>query len=646
MFYKKARKSASMLSSLMSQTNDTMVCFTFRQPIDPNEPQEIIDAKLRDATVVEASRSFARYFGFEQREDVIGVHLMTLFNNEVPEWFIDYGQEVEDQNFENIEREIEIPVGQSTLPVRIYMQNIFDNNLLCSQWLTIRDISKEKANSRAIKDNQQIQSLALEAVGLRTFSLKFNQEDNANPHGEMTVADTPMSGWWDDVHEEDQPILEQAFEQFYFGQTERLHTLFRTAAKDRHEVWMESWAVATERDKNNQPKGIVGVVMDRTQSKLLEAKLIASQRLESLGVLAGGIAHDFNNLLMTVIGAIDIAQYKHPTLKEELSVIDEAARQATQLCNQLLTYAGRGSAELSSVELGQTINSMQDLLAMSVDSDAKLNISVRDDCWVNGEASQIRQIAMNLAINASDALDGKPGTISINVGKETYREAWRAEYHLGATLKKGDYVLLTVADNGKGMDQEQLSKLFDPFYTTKFTGRGLGLSVVMGAVRNHGGAIKVESQLNIGTTINILLPLSEPSTMTTNVEEQPATLPLSGRVLVVDDEQAVLEMAKKLLETIGIDCVLSPGGYEALDIIKQTDQNIDAVILDVTMPQIDGVETASRILAENPEANIIMCSGYSNVVMPPKLADAVDFLQKPFRLEELRGKLEPILVQN
>ena len=645
MFYKKERASAAALSSLMAQTKDSMVCFTFRVPVNPDEPQDVIDAKLRDATIVEASRPFARYFGFERREDVLGKHLLDLFRGTIPDWFIDYGQEVEDRNFEDIERNIRIPIGDELRPMRIYMQNIFAGDLLVSQWITIRDMSRQERDRQAIEENERIKLLALEAVGLQTFSARFDAADEDHPYGVVVVGDEPHGDWWNRIYPEDRPQLEQAIVDFSNGKTDRLHARFRVVSEAGENVWMESWAVASEPNGQGGPKGLLGVVMDRTQSKALEDKLIASQRLESLGVLAGGIAHDFNNLLMSVVGAVDVISYSHPELKDALQVVDDAARQGSQLCDQLMTYAGRGSVELAPTDLSATLQSMRELLGMSVQKNATLSFEFAPGGWVRGETSQLSQVAMNLVKNASDALEGAPGDITVRLSSSRFEHWWPSEFHLGAQLEPGEYLALEVADTGRGMSEEELERLFDPFYTTKFTGRGLGLAVVMGAVRGHGGAIRVVSELGKGTRVTVVIPKVAAPGETPSAERPTPGASLAGSVLVVDDEESVRVAASNLLTAMGIESVVASGGKNALALLGGTTaQSFDAILLDVTMPDMDGVETAGRILERFPESNIIMCSGYSSVAMPEKLSAEVGFLQKPYRMEQLHDKLAPLLV--
>lgn len=645
MFFKKERKSAAALSALMSQTRDTMVCFEFPEPIDLNLSQVVIDRMLREAIVIEASRSFTQFFGFERRQDIIGCNLAGLFKEGIPDWFLSYGQSVENSNFKNIERRVNIPFGDRDIPMMIYMQNIFSDKKLASQWITLRDVSQETESARRIEENERLKLLAVEAVGLQTFTLKFDTEKSGQPHGKMILDNQSAEGWWETIHPDDKAPLKESFTEFYQGKIEQMHDLFRTQPDGDHDSsWMESWAVASGRDDNGRPKGVAGVVMDRTESKALEKRLVAGQRLESLGVMAGGIAHDFNNLLMSITGTLDVLMKRRPELLGELKVMDDAARQAAQLCDQLLTYAGRGSGNLVAVNLHRTLQNVQDLLAVSLNKNAKLTITADNRCWVSGDASQLSQVIMNLTRNASDALEGKPGEISIRVSSAQYDDDWRLGYHLGRSLQSGEYVVIEVEDNGVGMTVDETDKLFDPFFTTKFTGRGLGLAVVMGVIRGHGGGISVASSKGSGTKISVVLPRISAPEYELVVNPKVPVKRFSGRVLIVDDDASVRKMAVSLLKSIGVEAQSVASGLEAISNIASDPSHFDAIMIDVTMPEMDGVETATRILEDFPNTKIIMCSGYSNVVMPTKLEEAVVFLQKPYRLKQLQEKLSVLLV--
>ncbi|NKB98216.1 MAG: response regulator [Pseudomonadales bacterium] len=640
MIYRKERKVAAAVQSLMAQTRDSMVCFEFVEPVDPREPQDVIDMKLRNARIIEASGPFARYFGYKDRGEVIGAHLMDLFNNEIPDWFVNYGQEVEDGGFEDIERRIEIPVGDSWRAMRVYMQNIFDGPLLTNQWITLRDVTREERAERAMAEQEQLNLLALEAIGLENFVVNLREVAGSRRTEEL-VRGIQEEKHWQEIHSDDLPLLESACERFCAGEQKELHGLFRVSV-DHQEVWLEAWAVASSRDALGLPESVVGVIMDRTSSKQIENKLIGNQRLESLGVLTGGITHDFNNLLMSIMGSLDLLMHRNPELSDLLGVIDDAATQAVQLCEQLLTYSGRGTGNLAITNVSDVLGSMRDLLAITAHQNARLDIDLADECFIRCDSSQIRQIALNLVKNSSDALVGNTGQISLTLRPINFEERWRSEYALGENLHPGEYVALTVSDDGAGVSLDELDKVFDPFYTTKFTGRGLGLAVVMGIVRGYNGAIKITSRVGEGTEVQVLFPIESNPDVLQSDQDAPKLAVLSGTILVVDDEAPVLQTVGNLLKEIGLDAELVPSGQAAINAVQQKTNQFAAILMDVTMPDLDGIETAAQILDYDPRAKIVLSSGYSNVVVPEKLKDRVQFLQKPYRLDVLHEMLGDI----
>lgn len=643
MLFRKQRKQAAALSSLMAQTRDTMVCLEFNDPIDITQPQPIIDSKLRDCVVVDASQSFARYLGFKDREEVIGTPAMRLFGGEVPQWFSNFGQEVEARNFENLERIVHVPVGDKTRTMRIQMQSIFEKKLLVRQWITIRDISAEEAGRIALEENERFKLLAIEAVGLRTFRLDFDPADETNPYGDMRVGETPFPDWWDRVYTADQPAMEKSFERFLKGETDQMHSIFRSQSDDNEERWYETWSVASGRNVDNQPRGIFGVVMDRTETKKMESKLISAQRLESLGVLAGGIAHDFNNLLLSMVGAIDLVKRRHPDARGLLGPVDEAAGQLTALCEQLLTYAGRGIGDLNELNVSSTIAGFRELLELSVDKNARIDISIEENCWVQGDASQLRQVVMNLVRNASDALQSREGSIHVEVVRQRYQPDWPVSFHLAEGLKPGNYVAIRVSDTGAGIDAAEKEHLFDPFFTTKFTGRGLGLAVVLGVVKAHGGAIHIDSVVDAGTTITVVIPelIATPTVMQTELEA--AHESIHGCVLVVDDDESVRNMAGLLLKELGMSVEFADNGLSAIELVDRQPEKYDVIMMDVTMPGMDGIAASGRILEKHPDAKIVICSGYSNLTLPDRLINAVSFLKKPYRLSVLQDRMLAVM---
>lgn len=385
---------------------------------------------------------------------------------------------------------------------------------------------------------------------------------------------------------------------------------------------------------------VLGVSVDiteRMQAELerleVERRMLKAQKLESLGVMAGGIAHDFNNLLTCILGHTQLAgmnlQPKDPIL-ENLREVEKASRRAADLCAQMMIYAGgKDQLEEEPLDLNHLIHDMMDLLKTSITKKCVLQMTLHPDLpAILGNAGQLRQILMNLVINASEALGEKGGRISLSTGVRNE-----------AGDPPGQSVWMEVADTGCGMDEETRRKVFDPFFSTKFTGRGLGLSTVAGIVRRHGGTIDLNSEPGQGTVFRIRFPVHSdtPGPRLAETAEDVAWRG-SGTVLLADDEEGVRKMGKLLLEQLGFGVLTARDGQEALDIFRRNRDRIRFTLLDLTMPRMDGGEAFEAIRAIDPEARVILTSGYSETDLTEKFADRglFAFLHKPYALQDLR----------
>jgi two-component system, cell cycle sensor histidine kinase and response regulator CckA len=403
--------------------------------------------------------------------------------------------------------------------------------------------------------------------------------------------------------------------------------------------------------------GIVCVVRDISDRKAaeqnrlaLERKLMETQKLESLGVLAGGIAHDFNNLLTVILGNASLARIgltNTSPLQSHLESIEKTSLQAADLCKQMLAYAGRGRLQIQPLDLNRLVEDMDQLLQISINKRVVLKYDFATGLPViEADPSQLRQVLLNLVINASEAIGDRSGVISIRTGIMRADRAYLTETYLSPDLAEGSYVFVEVADNGCGMNAETKARVFDPFFTTKFTGRGLGLAAVLGIVRRHRGAMKVYSEVGRGTTFKFLLPCNE--AIARAILDQTRTLPEwrgSGTVLVVDDEETVRSITAQLLESLGFRVLLAPDGREGVRMFREHAADITLVILDMTMPHMNGEEAFTEMRRIRGDARVLLVSGYSEEDATSRFAGKglAGFLQKPFRTDELREKMREIL---
>jgi CheY-like chemotaxis protein len=326
-----------------------------------------------------------------------------------------------------------------------------------------------------------------------------------------------------------------------------------------------------------------------------------------------------------------------------LKQIEQSALRAADLCRQMLAYSGKGRFLVQRVNLSHLVEESLALLLVSISKDAtlKMNLASRLPC-VSADATQLRQILMNLVMNASDAIGDRSGIIEVKTGVIQADAAYLASTHLSPVLPAGRYVFLKVQDTGSGMDPETQKRIFDPFFTTKFTGRGLGLAAVLGIVRGHQGALKVSSEIGHGSTFTLLLPEAEGDPEDLAVaQSEPDEWRGQGRVLVIDDEETVRQVSTEMLKSMGFECVAAVDGKQGLDLFAEHPDAFDAVLLDLTMPQMGGAETLVQLRRLQPKIPIILMSGYNEQEAVGKLRghNMTGFIQKPFQREGLQDVL-------
>jgi PAS domain S-box-containing protein len=379
-----------------------------------------------------------------------------------------------------------------------------------------------------------------------------------------------------------------------------------------------------------------------TERAAMEEKLRETQKLESLGLLAGGIAHDFNNLLTGILGHANLA--RRSTVPSEIDAcleqVEQSTERAADLCGQMLAYAGKGRFEIGQVDLSAAVHETTSLLRASVGRNVRLELQLATGLpIVEGDLTQIRQIIMNLVLNGAEATDGKAGVIKVSTGSMFADTGYLRSTHLSPDLPAGRYVFLEVTDNGRGMSPDTQGRIFDPFFSTKFTGRGLGLAAVLGIVRGHSGALKVESQEGAGTTFRLLLPASSVTApVQTSTEETAPIWHGRGVALVVDDEPSVRHVATRMLISMGLEVVAAASAVEAVQILRERPTDFAVILLDLTMPGARGDETFRELRAINDDVPIILMSGYSHQEAATHFEgeELSGFLQKPFRLDRLR----------
>jgi PAS domain S-box-containing protein len=403
---------------------------------------------------------------------------------------------------------------------------------------------------------------------------------------------------------------------------------------------LTSWAVRT---RDGTPSGWLEIARDVTAWRRLEEHLRETQKLESLGVLAGGVAHDFNNLLTGIMGNISLA-IELAKSRDDVSAILEnalnASEKAAYLTSQMLAYVGKGQFVVESVNLASVVSEAIRLVRSSIPDSVRLDLDLRPDvCCIRADPTQLQQIAMNLILNGAEAIGEEEGKLLVRVaGRRIDPEKDGVRCDVGH-LDPGDYGVVEVQDTGPGIDPAIRPKIFDPFFSTKFAGRGLGLASTAGIVRLLNGAICVESAPGEGTTFRVLLPMRTGGKTAADAQEA------QNRILIVDDEEVVRQAASDILRTQGYEVLAAENGRQAVDLFRQREGRFALVLLDLTMPVMGGPQAIGKLKAIRPDVPVLVSTGLTEETAMRRFAgaDIAGFIQKPYTLHALVEKVRSVL---
>ena len=451
----------------------------------------------------------------------------------------------------------------------------------------------------------------------------------------------------DDVKNSDE-LLRECFtnEKVYYSYEARVKH------KNGSWVWVQDMGnVATWTEKGD-PEWMYGIRTDISQQKEHEQERIRifeqlqqAQRLESMGVMAGGIAHDFNNILMTIMGNAELTLAELPETspqRENIIEIIAASKNAAELCRQMLAYSGKGVIDKKTIALPDLIENTVNMVKSSISNKTTLNLKLKKNLpSIYADPTQVRQVLVNLAINASEAMEKYGGVITISTGvADNLTSSSIQEYVVDASAD-GPHVYFEVSDNGEGFDSQLAKRVFEPFFSTKFMGRGLGLSAVAGIVKSHKGALYVQSEPDRGSIFRVFFPAAASLTEKTEIQIKEEDPRKKETVMLVDDDDSVRIVTSKMLQKLGLNVVSAIDGREAIEIFREGYMDIVAVLLDLTMPGMNGVETCRELQKINPDVKVILASGYSKDVVSLRFTDneEVYCLQKPYTLTKLRSVL-------
>src|SRR5579864_6689469 len=410
-----------------------------------------------------------------------------------------------------------------------------------------------------------------------------------------------------------------------------------------------SLTVSPIKSQTGEITGVSAVARDVTERNRLEEQFRQAQKLESIAVLAGGIAHDFNNLLVGILGnaslALEDLPERHP-VRDELQGVVDASERAADLVRQLLVYAGKGVFAIKPVRLPEVIREITQLMLSSIPKKVDLRFDLAGDVPpVAGDARQIQQLVMNLIINAAESIGENSGTVLLSVSSRQIERTYLRDAFGSEEIMPGPYAVLSVQDTGCGMDEETSSRVFDPFFSTKFPGRGLGLAASLGVVRRHQGAIKVHSTPGKGTTFEVLLPVMQ-GVSTPSADSALARSPCGdGAILVVDDETLVRRTAKAALEHHGFKVILADSGLQGIELFRNKASEISLVLLDMNMPAMGGESAFDHFKKIRPDVRVIVSSGYTEPIAMERFGGkrVAGFIQKPYTSHQLAEKVKRVL---
>jgi two-component system cell cycle sensor histidine kinase/response regulator CckA len=463
----------------------------------------------------------------------------------------------------------------------------------------------------------------------------------------QSMAQKIGDGWIAGVHPEDREWFLALYSSSFDARRE-----FQTPFRLRRADGEYRWVLTTGTPRFTPTRifeGYIGSCVDITEMRHTQDQALARQKLESVGVLAGGIAHDFNNLLGGILAeaelaAIELRQGESPL--ESIEKIRLAAMRGAEIVRELMIYSGQDKGDpVEPVDLSRLVEEMLELLKVSISKHAVLKSDLGQNLApVLGRASQIRQIVMNLIINASEAIGEKDGVIQVITSQPILPGEVDAD---SRNLPAGDYLSLEVLDTGAGMTEDTKAKIFDPFFSTKFPGRGLGLAVVQRIVRDHGGAINLVSAPGQGTRFEIFLPLVAPTTSSShsNAVGVGEPRPLVGTILLVEDEGILRGALSKILRKKGLRVIEANDGSSALELFSAHKDEIEVMLLDMTLPGVSSREVFAQTRHMRPDLSIILTSAYGREIVDASFAGLqVDtFLRKPFRIVELMQALRDAL---
>lgn len=572
-----------------------------------------------------------------------------------------------------IDFRIETPIGERWIHDSAVLVRDANSGEIIGDLGVMQDITDRKRAEDALRAQaaeialwQQRYEAAIEATGqvLYDWDIENNRVAWAGCVEEMlgfpkSSTEIEFTALADLVHHEDRPLFDVEMGKA-ISEKRGFRLEFRLRQPSGSFISVEQRGLPFGNGQG-MPVRIVGLITDLSARKAAEEERLAveqkiqhTQKLESLGVLAGGIAHDFNNLLVAILGNASLALMDlrpESPVRPVIEQIERAAQRAAELAGQMLAYSGKGRFVVQRLDLNALVEEMTHLLSVMISKKIVMKFNLADNLPpVEGDVTQIRQVIMNLVTNAADAIGERSGVVTISTGAMYADQGYFEGIYLREDLPAGNYVYVEISDTGCGMDRDTMKRIFDPFFTTKSTGRGLGLAALLGITRGHRGGVKVYSEAGRGTTFKVLFPQSEatadlPSGEVEVRHSSGEIRKLSGAILVVDDEPTVRTVAQSILERFGFEVLTAENGRQGVKVFEENADRILLVLMDMTMPQLDGAEAYREMRRVREDVCVILSSGYNEQEAVNRFAGKglAGFIQKPYRPQDLMAKIREVL---
>jgi len=556
-----------------------------------------------------------------------------------------------------------VPINGRVKTIHSYCEVERDNNgNILKVFGTDHDITKRKRAEEALKESRERVELALKGTNLGLWDWDIESDRvilDVKALNFIKPAPKNSKDWFDLTHPDDLQKVKESDEALIAGLTDTLDYEYRIMAETGDYRWIHGRGSVVEWDSTGKPKRATGTIKDITKQKQakeekarLETELRQAQKMESIGTLAGGIAHDFNNILFPVLGHTEMLLQDIPEddpIHRNLERIYTGASRAKELVKQILTFSRQEKSELKLMQIEPVVREALKFIRSSIPTTIGIKQDISEECsFIKADPTQIHQIVMNLTTNAYHAMERTGGELRVAVKEITLGKSARTNSDMAnSDMKYGEYVMLSVADTGKGMDKELTEKIFDPFFTTKEVGKGtgMGLSLVHGIIKNMNGSIQIFSEPGKGTEFNVYFPVEMKNYETEKIQIGESVQTGAEHILLIDDEEAILTMEKEMLERLGYMVTPVADSIEALEVFRRSPDTYDMVITDLAMPTMPGNKLSTELIKIRPDISILLCTGFSETMSKETVSvlGIKDVLLKPIVMKDLALKIREIV---